>query len=321
MKPLKRLSTILLFIVIIFAIMFALPKPKYKETNVWRKTNNDDKPLVIAHAGGKGLYPGNTMSAFLYSYNLGVDVLEMDVQMTEDRILVLRHGENDTGNIRSMSNCDTVIWHETYEYLYDNCNFGYNFVDDDGNAPYKDLSKEDWVTANVHLTTLEELFIEFGDNILYNIEIKADEDAWRNETADELYNLLDEYDLLEETLVAVSFDDISKYIAATYPLMQLSTSHDEAQSFIINAYTLSSSIYKPNTYVGLQIPTSFTLPVINELNLSTKLLISTAHRHNMAVHYWTINDEDEMRRLIELGCDGIITDYPEVLMNIIAGND
>jgi len=41
------------------------------------------------------------------------------------------------------------------------------------------------------------------------------------------------------------------------------------------------------------------------------------HRHNMAVHYWTINDPNQMRTLIELGADGIITDYPDVLQNII----
>ena len=57
--------------------------------------------------------------------------------------------------------------------------------------------------------------------------------------------------------------------------------------------------------------------ILKELNLSSKLLVWNLHRHNMAVHYWTINDEDEMRRLIELGADGIITDYPELLISIL----
>jgi glycerophosphoryl diester phosphodiesterase len=102
-----------------------------------------------------------------------------------------------------------------------------------------------------------------------------------------------------------------------YPEILLSTSHDEAQQMIISSYSFTSTFYKPGGYTTLQIPTSFTLPVINKLNLSTKLLINTAHRHNMAVHYWTINDPDEMRRLINLGCDGIITDYPALLIDII----
>ena len=159
MKILKRLISIVLIIIVIFAVIFALPKPKYNETNIWLKDSNNGLPLVMAHAGGKGIYPGNTLSAFEYSYNLGVDVLEMDVQMTSDKVLVLRHGENDTGNIRSMSNCDTVIWDETYDYLYNNCNFGYNFTDQDNNYSYRDLTKEEWIEEKVYLTTLEELFV------------------------------------------------------------------------------------------------------------------------------------------------------------------
>jgi len=317
MKRLKKIGIIFAIILILVLLMYAIPKPKYQETNIWRKEANDNKVLVMAHGGGQGYYPSNTISAFTNSYNLGVDVLEMDVQMTLDGILVLRHGENNTGNIRKMSNCDTVIWKENYQDLYETCNFGYNFEDADGNYPYRDLTKEEWIDAGVYLTTLEELFITFRENILYNIEIKADSDAPRTETADALYELLDAYDLIEETLVATAFDDISKYIVNNYPDMTLSTSQTEAQKIIIPAYTLSSLFYTPNQYSTVQIPTSFNLPVINTLNLSTKLLVDTLHRHNMAVHYWTINDPDEMRRLIELGCDGIITDYPDVLMGII----
>ncbi|MDT8337078.1 MAG: glycerophosphodiester phosphodiesterase family protein [Candidatus Izemoplasmatales bacterium] len=317
MKRLKKIGIILSTILILILLMYAIPKPKYQENNIWRKEANDNKVLVMAHGGGQGYYPSNTISAFTNSYNLGVDVLEMDVQMTLDGILVLRHGENNTGNIRKMSNCDTVIWKENYQDLYETCNFGYNYQDQDGNYPYRDLTKEEWIEAGVYLTTLEELFVTFGDSILYNIEIKADSDAPRTETADALYELLDEYDLIEETLVATAFDDISKYIVNNYPDITLSTSQAEAQKIIIPAYTFLSVFYTPDQYSSVQIPTSFNLPVINTLNLSTKLLVDTLHRHNMAVHYWTINDPNEMRRLIELGCDGIITDYPDVLMEII----
>ena len=52
--------------------------------------------------------------------------------------------------------------------------------------------------------------------------------------------------------------------------------------------------------------------------LATKHLIDTAHKHNLAVHYWTINDKDEMRMLIGLGADGIMTDYPHRLAEVYA---
>ena len=118
-------------------------------------------------------------------------------------------------------------------------------------------------------------------------------------------------------MIATSFEDISIYIDEVYPEMFLSASHNEAQSMIIKSYTLTNLFYKPGQYNSLQIPTSFNIPVINKLNLSTRLLIFNAHRHNMAVHYWTINDENEMKRLINLGCDGIITDYPKLLLDIL----
>lgn len=315
MKILRVTIKILLTLVLIVIIS---PKKDYKGTNNFLKENNNNTPLVMAHGGGRGVYPGNTKSAFDYSYNLGVDVLELDVHMTIDGILVTRHGENETGNIKKMSNCDTVIWEETFQFLYDNCNFGYNFKDETGAYPYRALTHEEWVDAGVYMTTLEELFISYGKDILYIIEIKADADAPRFKAADELVRLIEKYDLNEQVMGATAFDDIGEYIVKTYPTIMMSTSYGVAQTFIIGTYTLSSSLFFPKSYGGLQIPTSFDVPVIDTLNLSTRLLVRTAHRHNMAVHYWTINDPDEMRRLIALGCDGIITDYPARLIDIIA---
>jgi glycerophosphoryl diester phosphodiesterase len=314
MKRITLFHKLLIILVFGFVVMAMFPRPQYDKENIWIA---DERPLVIAHAGGKGLFPDNTMSAFEYSFNVGVDVLEMDVQMTQDGVLVLRHGENDTGNIRQMSNCDTVLWEEDYQDIKDTCNFGYHFQDDQGDYPYRDMTSVEWIEAGAYLTTLEELFIEFGNDTLYVIEIKADADAPRNETADALYQLIEQYDLFDEIIVATSFDDISKYIHDEYPELQLSASHDEAQKMIIHSYTLTGVFYNPNNYNSLQIPTSFDIPVINELDLSTKHLIEEAHRHNMAVQYWTINDFETMKTLIRRGADGIITDYPELLMQAI----
>jgi glycerophosphoryl diester phosphodiesterase len=314
MKRITIFHKLLIILVFGFVVMAMFPRPQYDKENIWVV---DENPLVMAHAGGKGMFPGNTMSAFEYSFNLGVDVLEMDVQMTQDGILVLRHGENETGNIRQMSNCDTVLWKEDYQTIKDSCNFGYNFQDAEGDYPYRDMTNEEWNEAGVYLTTLEELFAEFGKDTLYVIEIKADADAQRNDTADALYDLIEQYDLFDEIIVATSFDDISKYIHDQYPSLQLSASHDEAQKMIIHSYTLTGVFYNPGNYNSLQIPTSFDIPIINELDLSTKHLIEEAHRHNMAVQYWTINDLETMKSLIRQGADGIITDYPELLMQAI----
>lgn len=319
MKIFKKISGVVIGIVFIFVILNLLPYKNYEvdDVNVWLKANNNNVPLVIAHGGGQLVTPGDTMSAFQYSFDLGVDVLEMDVHLTSDGILVTRHGENETGNIRHMSNCDTVIWNETYEWLYENCNFGYNYEIVDGVYPYRDMTHSEWVEAGVYMTTLDEIFTAFGDEILYIIEIKADANAPRTETADALIALINDFELRNQVIVACSFEDISAYITKSYPDTIQSASQGDAQEMIIKTYTFVSLFFNPENNSSMQIPISSSVPVINELNLATRLLVKNAHRHNMAVHYWTINDPKVMRELIAIGADGIVTDDPALLMSII----
>ena len=67
--------------------------------------------------------------------------------------------------------------------------------------------------------------------------------------------------------------------------------------------------------LSLQIPTSYDVGI--NLKLNKKTLIKRAHRRNIAVQYWTINDEEEMRELIELGCDCIMTDDPVLMKKVL----
>jgi glycerophosphoryl diester phosphodiesterase len=75
--------------------------------------------------------------------------------------------------------------------------------------------------------------------------------------------------------------------------------------------TLTSVFYRQPIAV-FQLPTSQL-----GLSLSTALLIQTAHLHNIAVHYWTIDDEETMRMLIEKGVDGIMTNRPTLLQSVL----
>lgn len=317
MKWIKRIGIVLLVCFVVVLILEIVPVPKYERENPWRKESNGDV-LVMAHAGGRLMNPGNTKRAFDYSFELGVDVLEMDVQMTEDNVLVLRHGENETGNIKDRSNCDGLLYEMTYQEAYEGCNFGYQFQAQDGSYPYKDMSFEEWVEAGVYLTTLDEVFSTYGQDTLYNIEIKADGDAKRIDLADQLIELILEHDLEEYVLVATAFHDISQHIALTYPTIYLSTSEEEAREVVISALSYRSIFYQPTVYVALQLPVKYEFPVIKELQLTGRRLLKFTHKHNMAMHYWTINDEEEMRRLIEVGADGIITDDPALLMRVLS---
>jgi glycerophosphoryl diester phosphodiesterase len=315
MRFLKRLFIAIAILLVLSLILLFVPKPKYAKTNPF--LSSDGMPLVMAHAGGKGVYPDNTMAAYQYSYDLGVDVLEMDVQLTKDGIPVLLHGQNDTGNTIQHSNCDMVVWEENYLDLYNQCNFGYTYEEDNGDFLYKDMTQTEWQEANVYLPTLEELFQTFGDDILYNIEIKADADAPRNDTADAVIELIEDYGLVDYVLLVTAFDDISEYIVEEYPDILLSMSYGSAMDSVINIYTLTTLFRGKPEYAAMQVPLSYELPLIGDFSVNRWGIIHGLHQQKIAMHFWTINDEDTMRKLIEQDIDGIITDYPEILMSII----
>jgi glycerophosphoryl diester phosphodiesterase len=98
----------------------------------------------------------------------------------------------------------------------------------------------------------------------------------------------------------------------SHPQLMFSPEFNGVLSFFILQTTLLSVFYNQPIAV-FQLPTEQL-----GLSLTTNLLINTAHMHNIAVHYWTINDEETMRMLIEKGVDGIMTDRPTLLNNILS---
>jgi glycerophosphoryl diester phosphodiesterase len=75
------------------------------------------------------------------------------------------------------------------------------------------------------------------------------------------------------------------------------------------------NIFDNGDFACLQIPTDYDVGITLKLNKET--YVRRAHRRNIAVQYWTINDEETMRELIELGCDCIMTDDPLLLKSVL----
>src|SRR5262245_23058198 len=92
-RVLKIAGTTLGALVLLFAIVQILPtRGKVPGQNPWRPAVGQ-RPLIIAHGGGQGLHPANTLPAFEHSATSGCDVLEMDVRLTKDGALVTHHDE------------------------------------------------------------------------------------------------------------------------------------------------------------------------------------------------------------------------------------
>ncbi|MFV0379214.1 MAG: glycerophosphodiester phosphodiesterase [Anaerorhabdus sp.] len=297
---------IILFILFIYMLLQIVPYGKKDNVSPFL-IKDGDLPLVIAHGGSKHIMPENTVMAFEYAYNLGVDALEMDLRLTSDEVLITYHNEllEDFSNLKGKPN----------QYTYDEIikyNFAINFKDLQGNSPYANLTQDELESFDKALApaNLEDLFIKYGSSILYTCEIKDDGDVG-NIAAKKLAELIKKYGLEKHVIVASFHKEPLKTFKELSPNTLTSYDTSSATEFIIYNYA-GIGLFLANKNDGLQIPTKeYGIP------LDTSYLLYKAHKNNLFVHYWTVNDADEMRKLIEKGADGIITDRPDILLDVL----
>lgn len=286
----------LLPVLLAFAMSSCVPEQDFLPQNPYI-IGEGSRPWVIAHGGSKKLWPENTMLAFEGSAALGVDVLEIDMKITKDDVLVCHHDQT----IDRMSDGEGELGEFTYQELLA-FNFGEGFEDLDGSFPYQE--------DTVRICKLEEVFDRFQD-YYYTVEIKDRGD--RGLRAGELLKALVEKYQLEERMIVACFDDeiLTAFQALENNSIPVSTSQKEATKFVITAKSLTGVFYAPEA-VALQLPMEQ-----SNLDLTKKHVINSAHKHNMAIHYWTIDDKEDMRMLIENGADGLMTDRPDIMLDLL----
>lgn len=326
-----------LVIFILYVVLLVLPKPQSVEgVNPLRKT---DRPFIIAHGGGNHEFPDNTLEAYYHAFSIDPNVmLETDVSLTNDGVIILSH---DTTLDRKTTLIEAPIIDTNYSDLVeDEIDFGYhNQVVPNSNGfnvsgehfIYKNYLDETVTPLDVIYpdgvlprhetkflaTTLETLIISFPENNI-NVEIKQSGQIGLD-ALDAVIALLDRLDPAYNTynrIILASFhqeifEAMQNLKKTTHPALMMSPE----QSGVITFYALhilGLNVFYKDPIFALQLPTAQF-----GINLSTKGIMRTAKRHNIAVHYWTIDDPEEMRRLILLGADGIMTNRPTLLKEII----
>ena len=330
-KGLKALIIIGAIAATIGAFMLTInviPPRKVIENNVFIKDPNATKPMLAAHRGGSLTNPENTLKAYKSAVaDYKIDIVESDIWLTKDEKIVFSHD----GTIDRMS--DVALFepekedHEIGDYTLEelsNFNFGYGFKDKEGNYPYKDLvsvdqaDRKEVIKANdLQILEVEELFKHFYDtkkDLLFIVEIKdGGEKGYKS--ANLLDDLLTKYsDYRNNVVVGTFHDEISKDLRENHPGILRGASTGDARDFVITQM-LGVNLFNNADFVCLQIPTHYTLKGV-KFQLDKKSYIKRAHRRNIAVQFWTINDGDEMKRLYDLGCDCIMTDDPELFNEV-----
>lgn len=339
---LKALGAIVAVLAVAWLVCFLLPKPQnFTLENPMRKTG--ELPILIAHGGGNREFPDNTLEAFYNAYSVDPGVMmETDVSITKDGVVILSHDvrldrkTNVTGAIADWNYADLMA--QKVDFGYTNKTKSQKLVEgselvkfttDDGKTVTPlDVTYPEGVPPRdeeVFLaTTLEELITCFPENRI-NVEIKQSGEKGM-ECMREILRLLEKHNAWDRVVLASFHNDIyAEYqrlqkageVPATF---MCSPGLGNAALFYVLQLLELDVFFGEDTCV-LQLPTEYELeasPIELEIDLATKGLIDAAHDHNMAVHYWTINDRDEMRMLVELGADGIMSDYPHRLAEVYA---
>jgi glycerophosphoryl diester phosphodiesterase len=266
---------------------------------------------IEGHRGCRGLYPENTIVAFLEAVRLGVNTLEMDVVVSKDGKLVVSHDPTLNPDICSGADGKPVsagirIYNLTYDEIKKfDCGSRGNpkFPDQKKVAAFKPLlsdvidSVEKYILQN-HLPAVQ-----------YNIETKSTpegDDVEHPKPAvfsKMLYDLLKQKNVLSKCIIQ-SFDprtlqEIKKMDAS----VKLALLVFNAEGFEGNIKTLgfNPNIYSPNFI------------------LVNKKLIQKCHQQNIQIIPWTVNEEKKMMKMKALGVDGIITDYPDKAISVLRG--
>ena len=322
-KAFRIVATVL---IVVFALLIAFPVALCKtapgEEAVYENITNpyitSEKALVSAHRSGKDIAPENTMAAFKYcieSEDFNVDIYEFDLHITKDEKLILLHDDTldrTTNSVKHFGEKGVKPSDKTYEELRE-LNFGENFRNADGEYPYEAL-RGDNIPDDLRAVLLEDVldYLESNGSFKYIIEIK---DSGENgkKACDELYRILKERDLLEEVVFGTFNQDVTAYADKNYPDMLRSASISEVLVFYLLAsygIDVDADFFK---YEALQIPVGY--PVV--LYLNTERIINYAHRHNIAVQYWTINEAEEVEHLNLIGADCIMSDSPDMAYDVI----
>jgi glycerophosphoryl diester phosphodiesterase len=281
------------------------------------------------HRGAMGIKPENTIPAFLAALDYGVTTLELDVVISKDRRVVVSHEpwmlseiclQPDGSRIPKGEQTGFNIYQMNYEVVkqFDCGSLGNSlFPDQEKRISHKPLLKE-------VIQAVEDKIRSFSlYEVDYNIEIKSrpDGDNRYHPTpevfSDLVYKLIDEY-LPWERVIIQSFDfRILKYFHKQYPHVRLAALVENTKSPEKNLQELGfvPSVYSPNfkllkkehiDYLHKLRPAIKPLPLIDVETVQE----NPANNTRLRVIPWTVNEVADMKRLKEMGVDGLITDYP-----------
>lgn len=255
----------------------------------------DPIPRVVAHRGDSAHFPENTLPAFESACKMGVDVIETDVHLSKDGYLVIWH---DPTLERNTNGSGSVEDHTLLELKQ--LDAGYDFTLDGGKTfPFRG--------KGVQLCTLQEA-LKTCPEVRFNVDLKSE----GPDTVDAFIRVIQEAHATKR-VVAASFHLSSlRLLRKKAPRIQTSiTTKEVAPLLALQKLHLLPKWTTARSKVIFQVPVrQWGIEII------TKQFVQVMHKRGSIIQVWTINEEAEMRRLLGLGVDSIMTDRPQLAIKV-----
>ncbi|MGH7962296.1 MAG: glycerophosphodiester phosphodiesterase [Candidatus Binatia bacterium] len=251
------------------------------------------KPRFFAHRGASGETPENTLLAFRRAAEAGIAYAELDVHASRDGQVVVIHDPTleRTTNGRGRVGDYTVAELQQLDA-------GYWFFPDNGQTfPFR--------ATGVTIPTLAEVFRDFP-GVRFTVEIKQSDPP----IEEQVVAMIRACGRAGDVILASEHDQVLVRAASLAPEMARSFAHGEGVDFMQRVVTGQLEGYQPPGQ-ALQIP-----PEYNGIPLVTAETVAAAHTLGCEVHVWTINEPQEMEQLLDLGVDGIMSDFPERMLTV-----
>ncbi len=247
---------------------------------------------IIAHRGGAGLAPENTLAAFRNGLALGADFLEMDAQLTQDGILVIIHDDtidrttDGKGRVADFTLQQIQLFNAAAKYA-------------NGTTERQAIP-----------TFVQVLDLAKPTRARLEVEIKVPAQGRYAGIEEKMIDALEEIAMIDRVQIS-SFDfnvlrDVKKFSPRTRTVALLTFD-----------YFRANDISQPTKIIEQIQGISAELIAINK-DLLAPPLVQEAHRRKMQVEAWTVDREDEMKKFIAMGVDGIITNRPDTLKRVLA---
>jgi glycerophosphoryl diester phosphodiesterase len=253
-------------------------------------------PWLVAHRGGSRIAPENTLAAFDRAEQLGADAIETDVRLSRDGVVMVFHDE-DTGALTGQPGTVEARTAAEIEAL----DAAFSFTEDGGGSfPLRG--------AGIRIPTFAEA-LRRHPRMRFNVDAKTEDPA----LADAIARVVREARAEERVCVGSFFDGQAERLGALLPGVARFLPQEAATRHVMAAKAGGATpVGLPGGYDLADLPARW-----GDVTVVDPPVVEHFHRLGIPVHVWTVDDEDEMRALLDLGVDGLVTDRPDVLKRVL----